>query len=84
MIASYRNNILPIHHILQYFYTATATVNNISENIDESGFVLPDGYRFGGWYKTRDCEGEPVSVEENLKFSEVKHGATYYARWIKA
>lgn len=58
--------------------------NNISENIDESGFVLPDGYRFGGWYKTRDCEGEPVSVEENLKFSEVKHGATYYAKWIKA
>ena len=45
---------------------------------------VPYGYVFGGWYETRDCEGEPVSVEENLKFSEVKHGATYYARWIKA
>ena len=57
--------------------------NDVSENIDESGFVLPDGYVFGGWYKTRDYAGEPVSVEENLKFSEVKHGATYYAKWVK-
>ncbi len=44
---------------------------------------VPYGYTFGGWYKTRDCEGEPISLEELPKFSEAEHGATYYAKWIK-
>ncbi len=62
----------------------TVYINNDYEtSADNWVLIPPDGYVFGGWYQTRDCEGEPVSMEELPKFSEAEHGATYYAKWIR-
>ena len=43
----------------------------------------PAGYAFGGWYLSRECEGNPVLTDNSFTFNdEIPDGATLYAKWI--